>query len=116
MRLWRNWQTRYLQAVVSTTCGFESHQPHQTDWAIAKWLRHRTLTPRPRVRISLALPAKIKTEKANGFSVFFLSYNYVFIGKAKKILPYRWGQDISSLFRENSYRRIKGCKYSVFGK
>lgn len=31
MRVWRNWQTRHLEGVVSvSSCGFESHYPHQS--------------------------------------------------------------------------------------
>ena len=41
--------------------GFDSHQSPQfvfilKEWAMAKWLRHRTLTPRPEVQILLAQP------------------------------------------------------------
>ncbi len=48
------------EVVNAPDCGsgireFDSHQsPH--DWAMAKWLRHRTLTPRSKVRILLAQP------------------------------------------------------------
>ena len=30
MRMWRNWQTRWIQVpVIAISCGFKSHHPHQ---------------------------------------------------------------------------------------
>ena len=49
--------------------GFDSHQsPHHfiVNWAMAKWLRHRTLTPRSVVQIYLAQPFFLRPASSAG--------------------------------------------------
>lgn len=98
-------QTRYPQEVVSLTCGFKSHQPHQFDWAIAKWLRHRILTPRPRVRPSLALPKKTTTDQ-----LWFL---FAIDGKKALVLFSFVQEPLAIRASINSYGRQKGYEVVV---